>query len=151
MQNRFRTLEHLIRSKLEAQAAMMSAMTQMQQALLSGIVIRKAEDTSGKTEQEIKPEDAGSKTDQQAATPNRDQAVQKREPAPRQRQSKQARPKPSWFEGRGDSHHLSEAGVKHLLSLFDQGLSQSEAARRMGITPSAVRRRFRECSEKQAA
>src|SRR4051794_40820944 len=71
--------------------------------------------------------------------------------ASRRRQSQPTKPKPSWFEGRGESHHLSQQGVKHLRSLFDQGLSQSEAAQRMGITPAAVRRRFREWGGKQAA
>jgi predicted DNA-binding protein (UPF0251 family) len=151
MQNRFRTLEHLMRSMLESQAAMISAMTQMQQALLSGMVIRKPADAGGKTQQGTEPEGAISKTDQQTAASTKAQAVQKSAPAPRRPQSKQAKPRPSWFEGRGDSHHLSPEGVQHLRSLFDQGLSQNEAARRMGITPAAVRRRFREWSEKQAA
>ena len=38
MQIRFRILEHLMRSMLESQAAMMAAMTQMQQALLSRMI-----------------------------------------------------------------------------------------------------------------
>ena len=71
--------------------------------------------------------------------------------SPQRRQTKQAKSQPSWFEQRGESHHLSEHGVKHLRGLFDQGLSQSEAARQMGLTPAAVRRRFQEWRRKTAA
>jgi hypothetical protein len=70
---------------------------------------------------------------------------------PQHRPSKRTKSQPSWFEKRGESHHLTEHGVSHLRSLFDQGLSQSEAARRMGLTPAAVRRRFHEWGQKSAA
>jgi hypothetical protein len=151
MQIRFRIFEHLIRSMLESQAAMMTAMTQMQQALLSRMMPKPFETGAEARQQEIKPEEAGSKTEPPATTSGKGEAVQKRAPASRRRRSQQTKPRSSWLEGRGDSHHLSPEGVKHLRSLFDQGLSQSEAARRMGITPAAVRRRFREWSGAQAA
>jgi predicted DNA-binding protein (UPF0251 family) len=123
----------------------------MQQALLSGMMMRKPEEASSKAEQDVKPREFEQATEQQSARLDEGRAVQHRTPAPRPRQSKQLKPQPSWFEGRGDSHHLSQRGVQHLRRLFDQGLSQSEAARQMGITPAAVRRRFREWGEKQAA
>jgi predicted DNA-binding protein (UPF0251 family) len=151
MQVRFRIFEHLMRSMLESQAAMMASMAQLQQAVLSKMMHTPAETGAEARQQEIKTEEAGSKTDQPATTSTKGQTVQKRAPAPRRRQSNQTKPRPTWFEGRGDSHHLSSEGVKHLRSLFDQGLSQSEAARRMGITPAAVRRRFQAWSGKQAA
>jgi len=139
-----------MRSMLESQAAMMTAMTQMQQALLSRAMPALAETGGDGRLLVIKPKKAGSKTDQPTTASTKAVAAQRTAPAPRRR-SQPTKPKPSWFEGRGESHHLSDAGVKHLRSLFDQGLSQSEAARRMGITPAAVRRRFREWSGKQAA
>ena len=150
MQIRFRIFEHLMRSMLESQAAMMATMTQMQRAMLSRMMLKPVETGAEARQQEIKPEEAGRKTDQPATTSTKGETVQKRAPAPR-RQSKQTEPRPTWFEERGDSHDLSQEGVKHLRSLFDQGLSQSEAARRMGITPAAVRRRFRAWNDKQAA
>ena len=149
MQIRFRIFEHLMRSMLESQAAMMAAMTQMQQALLSRAMPNLLEAGGDARQQAIKPGEAGSKSDQPVTASTKAGAVQRTAPAPRPRA--QPTNKPSWFESRGESHHLSEAGVKQLRSLFDQGLSQSEAARRMGITPAAVRRRFREWSGKQAA
>ena len=150
MQIRFRIFEHLMRSMLESQAAMMRAMTQMQQALLSRAMPKLLEAGGDARQQVIKPGEAGSNTDQPVTASTKAGAVQRTAPAPRPR-AQPTKPKPSWFEGRGESHHLSDAGVKHLRSLFDQGLSQSEAARRMGITPAAVRRRFREWNGKQAA
>jgi predicted DNA-binding protein (UPF0251 family) len=151
MQVRFRIFEHLMRSMLESQAAMMASMAQLQQAVLSKMMHTPAETGAEARQQEIKPEEVGSKTDQPATPQSKSEAVHKRAPASRRRRSQQTKPRPTWFEGRGDSHHLSQEGVKHLRSLFDQGLSQSEAARRMGITPAAVRRRFREWRGKQAA
>ena len=151
MQIRFRIFEHLMRSMLKSQAAMMTAMTQMQRAMLSRMMPKPVETGAEARQQAIKPEQAGGKTDQPAMTSTKGETAHKRAPAPRRSQSKQTKPRPSWFEGRGDSRHLSQEGVKHLRSLFDQGLSQSEAARRMGITPAAVRRRFREWHGKQAA
>jgi predicted DNA-binding protein (UPF0251 family) len=136
---------------LESQAAMMTAMTQMQQALLSRAMPNSFEAGRDARQQAIKPGEAGSKTDQPTTASTKAAAAQRTAPAPRRPRAQPTKPKPSWFEGRGESHHLSDAGVKHLRSLFDQGLSQSEAARRMGITPAAVRRRFREWSGKQAA
>jgi hypothetical protein len=132
-----------MRSMLESQAAMMAAMTQMQQALLSRMIPKPLETGAEARHQEV--------PDQPATISTKGEAVQKRPLASRRRQSQPTKPKPSWFEGRGESHHLSQQGVKHLRSLFDQGLSQSEAAQRMGITPAAVRRRFREWGGKQAA
>ena len=151
MQVRFRIFEHLMRSMLESQAAMMASMTQMQQVLLSRMMHAPAEAGAEARQQEIKPEETSSKADQPATIQSKSKAVQKTAPASRRRRSQQTKPRPAWFEGRGDSHHLSPEGVQHLRSLFDQGLSQSEAARRMGITPAAVRRRFREWRGKQAA
>jgi predicted DNA-binding protein (UPF0251 family) len=151
MQIRFRIFEHLMRSMLESQAAMMTAMTQMQQALLSRAMPNSLETGGDARQQAIKPEEAGSKTDQPVTASTEASAAQRRAPAPRRPRAQPTKPKSSWFEGRGEGHHLSPEGVKHLRSLFNQGLSQSEAARRMGITPAAVRRRFREWSGKQAA
>jgi len=150
MQIRFRIFEHLMRSMLESQAAMMTAMTQMQQALLSRAMPNSLEAGGDARQQAIKPGEAGSKTDQPTTASTKAAAVQRTAPAPRRR-IQPTKPKPSWFEGRGESHHLSPEGVKHLRSLFDEGLIQSEAARRMGITPAAVRRRFRVWSGTRAA
>ena len=161
---RNRTFEQLLRSILESQAAMLSAMTQMQQNLLSGMMMPKRDEADGKSDK-IKSEEAAHKTEQQApkpqkpearleqqpAAPSRGQAVQKTTAPTQHRPSKRTKSPPSWFEKRGESHHLSERGVSHLRSLFDQGLSQSEAARRMGLTPAAVRRRFHEWGQKSAA
>jgi len=140
-----------MRSMLESQAAMMASMTQLQQAVLSKMMHTLAETGAEVRQHERRLEEAHSKADQPATPQSKSEAVQKRVPASRRRRSQQTKPRPTWFEGRGDSHHLSQEGVKHLRSLFDQVLSQSEAARRMGITPAAVRRRFREWSGKQAA
>src|SRR5215216_4558604 len=54
MPYRNRTLEQLMRSILESQAAMLSAMTQMQQSLLSGMALHQPHEASGKPE-ESKP------------------------------------------------------------------------------------------------
>jgi predicted DNA-binding protein (UPF0251 family) len=164
MPHRNRTLEQLMRSILESQAAMLSAMTQMQQSLLSGMMMPKRDEADGRSDQ-IKAEEAAHKPEQQApkpqkpaarleqqpAAPSRGQAVQKMTATPQHRPSKRTKSQLSWFEKRGESHHLTEHGVSHLRSLFDQGLSQSEAARRMGLTPAAVRRRFHEWGQKSAA
>ncbi len=162
MQYRTRMLEQLMRSMLETQAAMLSAMTQMQQALLSGMAPRRPEEASTKSEA-IRPEEVANKPDQQAA-PSQPSPKPAQQPARSnqrrtgqttatspQRRSGQAKAQRSWFEQRGESHHLSEHGVTHLRGLFDQGLSQSEAARQMGLTPAAVRRRFQEWRAKTAA
>ena len=163
MSYRNRTLEQLMRSILESQAAMLSAMTQMQQSLLSGVMMPKRDEADGKSDK-IKPEEAARKTEQQAPKPQKREARLEQEPAAlsrdqagqkmtatQRRPSKRTKSQPSWFEKRGESHHLTEHGVSHLRSLFDQGLSQSEAARRMGLTPAAVRRRFHEWGQKSAA
>ena len=164
MPYRNRTLEQLMRSILESQAAMLSAMTQMQQSLLSGMMMPKRDEAEGtsdklrtqeaahKPEQQApKPQMPAARQEQQPAAPSRGQAVQKMTSTTQHRPSKRTKSQPSWFEKRGESHHLSEHGVSHLRSLFDQGLSQSEAARRMGLTPAAVRRRFHEWGQKSAA
>ncbi|MFL4982351.1 MAG: hypothetical protein ACJ8EN_02105, partial [Xanthobacteraceae bacterium] len=112
----------------------------------------------------IKPEEVTSQPDQEAseqqpsAKPahrpvrsNQRRTGQLAATSPQRRQTKRTSAQPSWFEQRGESHHLSDHGVKHLRGLFDQGLSQSEAARQMGLTPAAVRRRFQEWRGKAAA
>src|SRR5215217_6306269 len=99
MQNRFYTLEHLLRSMLEVQTAMMTTMTQVQQALLSGMMHTpgevgrksnqpeaKPEGTTSKAEQATKPEHAATKTEQQIKTPAETKAAQKKlTAAPRRR------------------------------------------------------------------
>src|SRR4051794_11963154 len=112
----------------------------------------------------IKPEEVASQPDQEASEPQPSaksahrpaRSTQRRTgqtavTSPQRRPAKQAKSQGSWFEKRGESHHLSDHGVKHLRGLFDQGLSQSEAARQMGLTPAAVRRRFQEWRDKHAA
>ena len=164
MPYRTRTLEQLMRTILETQAAMLSAMTEMQQALLSGMVIRNPDEVATKPG-ETKSPDAAASPNQQASKPETPRAKPEPQPtrstqrrtgqlaatSPQRRQTKRASSQPSWFEQRGESHHLSDHGVKHLRGLFDQGLSQSEAARQMGLTPAAVRRRFQEWRGKAAA
>ncbi len=163
MPYRNRTLEQLMRSILETQATMLSAMTQMQHALLSGMAPRQPDVASTKSEA-IRPEEVANKPAQQAAPSqpstkpaqpparsNQRRAGQTMATSPQRRQARQAKAQRSWFEKRGESHHLSEHGVTHLRGLFDQGLSQSEAARQMGLTPAAVRRRFQEWRAKTAA
>ena len=164
MPYRTRTLEQLMRTILETQAAMLSAMTQMQQALLSGMILRKPDEVATKPG-ETRPRDAAASLNQQASRPEMPRATPEPRPtrsnqrrtgqlaatSPQRRPTKRTTAQPSWFEQRGESHHLSEHGVSHLRSLFDQGLSQSEAARQMGLTPAAVRRRFQEWRGKAAA
>ena len=164
MPYRTRTLEQLMRSILETQAAMLSTMTQMQQALLSGMIPRKPDEVVTKPE-ETRLLEAAASPNQHAPKPEKLRAQPEPQPrrsdqrrtgqtaatSPQRRQTKQTTSQPSWFEKRGESHHLSDHGVKHLRGLFDQGLSQSEAARQMGLTPAAVRRRFQEWRDKHAA
>ena len=164
MPYRTRMLEQLMRTILETQAAMLSAMTEMQQALLSGMIPRKPEEVTTKLV-ETRPPEAVVSPNQQASTPEMPRAEPEPQPArstqrrtgqlaatsPQRRPTKRTTAQPSWFEKRGESHHLSDHGVKHLRGLFDQGLSQSEAARQMGLTPAAVRRRFQEWRGKAAA
>ena len=161
MPYRNRTLEQLMRSILESQAAMLSAMTQMQQMLLPGMVLRRSDEASGNP-QENKPEEMANKAEHKLPPQNTTRAARPKQPqekeaahraaaAPQRRPSKQTKSQPSWFEQRGESHHLSDRGVKHLRGLFDQSLSQSEAARQMGLTPATVRRRFQEWRGKAAA
>src|SRR4051812_7593317 len=164
MPYRTRTLEQLMRTILETQAAMLSAMTEMQQALLSGMIPRKPDEVAAKPE-ETRPLEAAASPNQHAPKPETPRpkpepqsrrSTQRRTgqlaaTSPQRRPTKRTSAQPSWFEKRGESHHLSDHGVKHLHGLFDQGLSQSEAARQMGLTPAAVRRRFREWSDKHAA
>jgi len=157
-------LEQLMRTILETQAAMLSAMTEMQQALLSGMIPRKPEEITTKPEETRPPEAVASpnqhapKPEMPRATPepqsrrsNQRRTGQLAATSPQRRPTKRTSSQPSWFEQRGESHHLSEHGVSHLRGLFDQGLSQSEAARQMGLTPAAVRRRFQEWRGKAAA
>ena len=164
MPYRTRMLEQLMRTILETQAAMLSAMTEMQQALLSGMIPRKPDAVATKPEK-TRPPDASASPNQHAPKPempsaepepqsrrsNQRRTGQTAATSPQRRPTKRTSAQPSWFEQRGESHHLSEHGVKHLRGLFDQGLSQSEAARQMGLTPAAVRRRFQEWRGKAAA
>ena len=164
MPYRTRTLEQLMRTILETQAAMLSTMTQMQQALLSGMIPRKPDEVVTKPE-ETRLLEAAASPNQHAPKPEKLRAQPEPQPrrsdqrrtgqtaatSPQRRQTKQTTSQPSWFEKRGESHHLSDHGVKHLRDLFDQGLSQGEAARQMGLTPAAVRRRFQEWRDKHAA
>src|SRR3954447_14519057 len=164
MPYRTRMLEQFMRTILETQASMLSAMTQMQHALLSGMILPKPDEATTKLE-ETGPLEAASSPNQHAPKPEAPRAKPEPQPrrsnqrrtgqtaatSPQRRQSGRAKAQPSWFEKRGESHHLSDHGVKHLRGLFDQGLSQSEAARQMGLTPAAVRRRFQEWRGKAAA
>src|SRR3954454_22428509 len=164
MPYRTRMLEQLMRTILETQAAMLSAMTQMQQALLSGMIPRKPDEVATKPG-ETRPRDAASSPNQHTPKPEAPSAEPEPQPkrstqrrtgqtaatSPQRRPTKQAKSQGSWFEQRGESHHLSDHGVKHLRGLFDQGLGQSAAARQMGLTPAAVRRRFQEWRDKHAA
>jgi hypothetical protein len=165
MPYRTRMLEQLMRTILETQAAMLSAMTEMQQALLSAMILRKPEEVTTDKPVETRPPEAVVSPNQQASRPETPRAKPEPQPrrsnqrrtgqlaatSPQRRPTKRTSAQPSWFEQRGESHHLSEHGVKHLRGLFDQGLSQSEAARQMGLTPAAVRRRFHEWRGKAAA
>ena len=108
MQIRFRILEHLMRSMLESQAAMMTAMTQMQQAMLSRMMPKPVETGAEARQQAIKPEEAGSKTDQPVTASTEASAAQRRAPAPRRPRAQPTKPRPSWFGG----FHLINAGVK---------------------------------------
>src|SRR3954465_2310424 len=164
MPYRTRTLEQLMRTILESQAAMLSAMTEMQQALLSGMIVHKLDEAATKPG-ETRPPDAAASPNQHAPKPETPRAEPEPQPrrsnqrrtgqtaatAPQRRPTKRTTAQPSWFAPRGESHHLSEHGVSHLRGLFEQGLSQSEAARQMGLTPAAVRRRFQEWRGKTAA
>src|SRR4029434_3906629 len=98
-----------------------------------------------------KPETPHAKPEPQSRRSNQRRTGQTAAISPQRRPPKQAKSQPSWFEQRGESHHLSDHGVKHLRGLFDQGLSQSEAARQMGLTADAVRRRCQEWRDKHAA
>ena len=69
MQIRFRIFEHLMRSMLKSQAAMMTAMTQMQQTHALPDDAKVPVETGAEARQQaIKPEQAGGKTDQPAMT-----------------------------------------------------------------------------------
>ena len=68
MPYRTRMLEQLMRTILETQAAMLSAMTQMQQALLSGMIPRKPDEVATKPG-ETKPPDAATSPNQHAPKP----------------------------------------------------------------------------------
>src|SRR4051794_40940430 len=164
MPYRTRTLEQLMRTILETQAAMLSAMTQMQQALLSGMIMHKPDEVATKPEETgpleavaspnqhaPKPETPRAKPEPQSRRSNQRRTGQTAATSPQRRPTKRTTAQPSWFEQRGESHHLSDHGVKHLRGLFDRGLSQSEAARQMGLTPAAVRRRFQQWQGKPAA
>ena len=120
MPYRNRTLEQLMRSILESQAAMLSAMTQMQQSLLSGMMMPKRDEADGKSDktkseeaalkpeqQAPKPQKPEARLEQQPAAPSRGQAVQKMTATPQHRPSKRTKSQPSWFEKRGESHHLT--------------------------------------------
>ena len=80
MSYRNRTLEQLMRSILESQAAMLSAMTQMQQSLLSGMMMPRRDEADDKSDK-IRTEEAAHKTEQQALRPPKPEARLEQEPA----------------------------------------------------------------------
>ena len=86
MPYRTRTLEQLMRSILETQAAMLSTMTQMQQALLSGMIPRKPDEVVTKPE-ETRPRDTATSPNQHAPKPEKLRA----QPEPQPRRSDQRR------------------------------------------------------------
>src|SRR3954467_7839471 len=115
MPYRTRILEQLMRTILETQAAMLSAMTQMQQALLSGMIPRKPDELATQSEV-IKPEEVTSQPDQEASKqqpsakpePQSRRSTQRRTgqlaaTSPQRRPTKQAKSQPSWFEKRGEN------------------------------------------------
>src|SRR3954447_26270791 len=81
MPYRNRTLEQLMRSILESQAAMLSAMTQMQQSLLSGMMMPNRDEADGKSDT-IKSEEATHKPEQQAPKSQKPEARLEQQPAP---------------------------------------------------------------------
>src|SRR5215204_425468 len=104
MPYRNRTLEQLMRSILESQAAMLLAMTQMQQSLLSGMMMPKRDEADGKSDklkaeeaahkpeqQAPKPQKPAARLEQQPAAPSRGQAVQKMIATPQHRPSKRTK------------------------------------------------------------
>src|SRR4051812_1128948 len=86
MPYRTRALEQLMRSVLESQAAMLSAITQMQQALLFGMIPRKPDEVATKPE-ETRPPEAVASPNQQASRPETPRA----KPEPQSRRSNQRR------------------------------------------------------------
>src|SRR4051794_31530093 len=80
MPYRNRTLEQLMRSILESQAAILSAMTQMQQSLLSGMMMPKRDEVGGNSDK-IKTEEAANKPKQQAPKPQKPEARLEKQPA----------------------------------------------------------------------
>src|SRR4051794_38630221 len=114
MPYRTRTLEQLMRTSLETQAAMLSAMTQMQQALLSSMIMRKPDETNPKPG-ETRPLDAVASPNQHAPKPetpraepepqsrrsNQRRTGQTAATSPQRRQTKRTSSQPSWFEKRG--------------------------------------------------
>src|SRR5829696_6623319 len=76
---RNRTLEQLMHSILVSQAAMLSAVTQMQQMLLSGMVLRQSDESSGRPE-ENKPEEVANKAEQKGPQQNTTRAARPKQP-----------------------------------------------------------------------
>jgi molybdenum-dependent DNA-binding transcriptional regulator ModE len=54
---------------------------------------------------------------------------------------------PEWFRETG---HLSDKGIEHLLSLFEQGKSTYAAAKEMGISYRATSLRHAQWSKRRA-
>src|SRR4051812_40309622 len=86
MPYRTRTLEQLMHTILESQAAMLSAMTEMQQALLSGMIPPKPDEVATQPE-ETGPRNASASPNQQASRPETPSA----EPEPQPTRSNQRR------------------------------------------------------------
>src|SRR3954469_25233027 len=115
MPYRTRTLEQLMRSILETQAAMLSAMTEMQQALLSGMIPRKPDAVATKPG-DTRPPEAVASPNQQASRPETPRAKPGPQPkrsnqrrtgqlaatSPQRRPTKRTNAQPSWFEQRGE-------------------------------------------------
>src|SRR5215204_5209825 len=121
MPYRTRALEQLMRTILETQAALLSAMTPRK----PGEVTTKPGDTrppeavASPNQPAPKPETPRAKPEPQSTRSNQRRTGQLAATSPQRRQTKQAKSQPSWFEQRGESHHLSDNGVKHLRGLFD--------------------------------
>src|SRR3954454_20658004 len=115
MPYRTRMLEQLMRTILETQAAMLSALTQMQQALLSGMIPRKPDEVATKPEQ-AQPLDAAASPNQHVPKPETPRAEPEPQPtrstqrrtgqlaatSPQRRPTKRTSSQPSWFEQRGE-------------------------------------------------
>src|SRR4051812_32481233 len=83
MPYRNRTLEQLLRSILESQAAMLSAMTQMQRMLLPGMALHQPDEASGKPE-ENKPQATANKAEEKLPQQNTTRAARPKQPQEKQ-------------------------------------------------------------------